>query len=47
MRRKPTTEKKVLDPKFKLKIDHRTIVTVRSKEALAMWKEKYPKAQRV
>ncbi|MFL5754336.1 MAG: hypothetical protein ACJ76F_13075 [Bacteroidia bacterium] len=31
-------------PLFKLRIDYRTVITVRSKEALKMWKEKYPDA---
>ena len=29
---------------FKLRIDGRTIISVKSKEALRMWKEKYPNA---
>ncbi len=29
---------------IKLRIDYRTIITVRSKEALKMWKQKYPQA---
>ena len=31
-------------PRIKLRIDARTIITVKSKEALKMWKEKYPNA---
>ena len=31
-------------PLVKLRIDYRTIITVRSKEALKMWKQKYPQA---
>jgi hypothetical protein len=34
-------------PKYKLKLDSRTTVTVRSKEALEMWMEKYPNAKLV
>ena len=30
---------------FKVKIDHRTIITVRTKEALKYWLTEYPKAQ--
>tara|TARA_B100000809_G_scaffold266858_1_gene332271 strand:- start:701 stop:844 length:144 start_codon:yes stop_codon:yes gene_type:complete len=30
---------------FKVKIDHRTIVTVRTKEALKYWLTEYPNAQ--
>jgi hypothetical protein len=30
---------------FKVKIDHRTIITVRTKEALRYWLTEYPNAQ--
>jgi hypothetical protein len=30
---------------FKVKIDHKTIVTVRTKEALRYWLTEYPNAQ--
>lgn len=30
---------------FKVKIDHRTVITVRTKEALKYWLSEYPKAQ--
>jgi hypothetical protein len=30
---------------FKVKIDHRTIITVRTKEALNYWLSEYPKAE--
>lgn len=55
----PLTQKPVLDRKgnvistvepikiFKLKIDGRTIISVKSKEALKMWKDKYPNAVEV
>jgi hypothetical protein len=31
----------------KLRIDHRTVITVRSKESLKNWKAKYPNAVEV
>lgn len=34
-------------PRFRLRLDSRTIVTVRSKEALEMWMNKYPNAKLV
>ncbi|MBC7863159.1 MAG: hypothetical protein IAF38_09305 [Bacteroidia bacterium] len=34
-------------PRYKLRIDSRTIITVKSKEALKMWKDKYPNAVEV
>ena len=30
---------------FKVKIDHRTVITVRTKEALNYWLTEYPNAQ--
>ena len=30
---------------FKVKIDHKTIITVRTKEALKYWLTEHPKAQ--
>jgi hypothetical protein len=33
--------------KVRLRIDHRTVITIKSKEALRMWKEKYPNAEEV
>ena len=30
---------------FKVKIDHRTVITVRTKEALKYWITEYPNAQ--
>lgn len=30
---------------FKVQIDHRTVITVRTKEALRYWLTEYPKAQ--
>ena len=30
---------------FKVKVDHRTIITVRTKEALRYWLSEYPNAQ--
>ncbi len=32
-------------PMFKLKIDFKTTITVRSKAALEMWLQKYPNAE--
>jgi hypothetical protein len=33
--------------KVRLRIDHRTVITIKSKEALRMWKEKYPNAEEI
>jgi hypothetical protein len=30
---------------FRIKIDHRTVITVRTKEALRYWLTEYPNAQ--
>jgi hypothetical protein len=32
------------DTRIKLRIDHKTIITVRTKHAMEMWMEKYPAA---
>lgn len=43
-----TTKNKTQDtPLIKLRIDYRTVITVRSKEALKMWKQRYPEAVEV
>ncbi|CAN5553478.1 hypothetical protein BH10BAC1_BH10BAC1_19950 [soil metagenome] len=41
------TKKEVIDnrPKFKLQLDNRTTITVRSEGALKAWQEKYPEAK--
>lgn len=41
------TKKEVIDtrPKFKLQIDTRTTITVRTAGALKAWQEKYPEAK--
>ncbi len=41
------TKKEVIDnrPKFKLQVDNRTTITVRSEGALKAWREKYPEAK--
>jgi hypothetical protein len=56
---RPLTEKPIHDKKgnliapeapvkiFKLRIDGRTIISVKSKEALRIWKERYPSAVEV
>ncbi len=40
-------KKEVIDnrPKFKLQIDNRTTITVRTAGALKAWQEKYPEAR--
>ena len=40
-------KKEVIDtrPKFKLQIDFRTTITVRTTGALKAWQEKYPEAK--
>ncbi len=30
---------------IKVKLDHRTVITLRNMEALKFWKERYPKAE--
>jgi hypothetical protein len=35
----------ISEHRIKLRIDHKTIITVRTKEAMQMWMEKYPDAQ--
>ena len=32
-------------PIFKVRIDYRTVITVRSLDAIKMWQEKYPEAK--
>lgn len=41
------TKKEVIDnrPKFKLQLDNRTTITVRTTGALKAWQEKYPEAK--
>lgn len=34
-------------PIFKLKLDYKTVITVRSTDALEMWMKKYPNAKLV
>lgn len=34
-------------PTFKLRLDYKTVITVRSKDALEMWMKKYPNAKLV
>jgi hypothetical protein len=31
-------------PKIKIKLDHKTTITVRSMDAYKLWKDKYPEA---
>jgi hypothetical protein len=40
-------KKEVIDnrPKYKLQLDTRTTITVRSTDALKAWKDKYPEAK--
>lgn len=38
-------EIKSSDPKFKLQLDRKTTITLKTKEQLAKWMELYPKAQ--
>lgn len=33
---------KELQPNIKVRLDRRTVITVRDQEKLAFWKEKYP-----
>jgi len=43
------TKKEVIDnrPKFKVQVDSRTLITVRSMQAAKSWLEKYPAAKLV
>lgn len=36
---------KELQPNIKVRLDRRTIITVRDEEKLAFWKEKYPELE--
>jgi hypothetical protein len=40
-------KKEIIDirPKYKLQLDSRTTITVRTEGALKAWKEKYPEAK--
>ncbi len=41
------TKKEIIDnrPKFKVQIDNRTVITVRSMQAAKSWMERYPAAK--
>jgi hypothetical protein len=43
------TKKEIIDnrPKFKVQVDSRTLITVRSMQAAKSWLEKYPAAKLV
>ena len=43
-RRKKTDKMKELKPKIKVRLDHKTIITVRDMTKYEFWKEKYPDA---
>ena len=47
MRTTMKTKKEIIDnrPKYKLQVDTRTTITVRSMGALKIWQEKYPEAK--
>lgn len=36
---------KELQPNIKVRLDRRTVITVRDQEKLAFWKEKYPELE--
>ncbi len=43
-RRKKVEEIKELDPKIKVRLDNKTIITIRDMTKLAFWKERFPDA---
>jgi hypothetical protein len=42
--RRKRTKIKELQPKIKVRLDNKTIITIRDMEKLDFWKEKYPDA---
>jgi len=43
-RRKKTDKIKELQPKIKVRLDHKTVITVRDMAKFEFWKEKFPDA---
>ncbi len=43
MARKSKT--KELNPKYKVRLDYKTVITIRDKSLFSFWKERYPKAE--
>lgn len=43
-RRKKTDAMKELKPKIKVRLDNKTIITIRDMTKLAFWKERFPDA---
>lgn len=43
-RRRKTAEMKELKPKIKVRLDNKTIITIRDMTKLEFWKEKFPDA---
>ena len=41
---KKDTEKKSIVQKIKVRLDHKTIITIKDMAKLDFWKERYPKA---
>lgn len=44
-RRKKTDVQKELDPKIKVRLDNKTIITIKDMAKLAFWKERFPNAE--
>ena len=44
MARKKKDEKE-LQPNIKVRLDYKTVITIKDMEKLAFWKEKYPNAE--
>jgi len=43
-RARKNTKVKVLKPKIKVRLDSKTVITIRDMEKLEFWKEKFPEA---
>jgi len=43
------TKKEIVDerPRFKVKIDYKTVITVRTMDAVKAWQQRYPEAKLV
>ena len=40
-----STKTKILDPKYKVRLNANTVITIKEKSKLKFWKEKYPQAE--
>jgi hypothetical protein len=44
-RRKKKKEEKTLQPNIKVRLDYKTVITLKDPSKLDFWKEKYPKLE--